>query len=357
MPFWSRARVELLNESRSDIEEFKLEASYVPATVREYPRRRCGYFFAKRTIDVSPPGALWSQAFQARGHGKVMGIMMYSHNYDMDGDELTYIDGAKTPQIHGDGTEDDHNQGWGGYAVQRPCWGGLVSGFQGGYRLYLNEPYLFNREIAINYEHSLCAHIRQGQKTDCIVWYYLRDPAQCNLSLTDELDVGDVASEKAHQYAVTQPTWSGETASAYQACEQGTPYPVTDRGRAFVGASTFTVNINPNNEGVKLRRRLNRNLANVQEAKVSVDGREIGDTPWYFCDLPAPPQAAFADTDFEIPAACTQGKSRISITVRHVKAVNAASSTTAPAGALHTLGCNEYYYWVYSYGPTPLPVK
>ena len=32
----------------------------------------------------------------------------------MDGDEFTYIDGSRTPQIHGDGTEDDHNQGYGG---------------------------------------------------------------------------------------------------------------------------------------------------------------------------------------------------------------------------------------------------
>jgi hypothetical protein len=97
-------------------------------------------------------------------------------------------------------------------------------------------------------------------------------------------------------------------------------------------------------------------LANVQEAKVSVDGREIRDTPWYFCDLPAPPQAAFADTDFEIPAAYTKGKQRISITVEHVKAINAATPAQA-AGDLQTLGCNEYYYWVYSYGPTPLPGK
>ena len=213
----------------------------MPAAVRAYPRERCGYFCAKRTIDISPDNALWSHAFATRGDGKVMGIMMYSMGYAMDGDEFTYIDGSKTPQIHGDGTEDDHNQGWGGYAMQQPYWGGVINGFQGGYRLYVNDSYLFNREIAINYEHSLCGGGRKGQKTDCIVWYYLRDPAQCNLRLTDELDVGDAASEKAHQYAVSGETWSGRTASAYDACEQGPPYPLTDDGRAFTGKSTFTV--------------------------------------------------------------------------------------------------------------------
>ena len=353
MPFWSRAKIELLNRSSADIEEIKLEAAYVPAAARAYPRERCGYFCAKRTVDVSPDNALWSQAFAARGCGKVMGIMMYSMGYAMDGDEFTYIDGSKTPQIHGDGTEDDHNQGWGGYATQHPYWGGLINGFQGGCRLYVNDSYVFHREIAINYEHSLCGGGKKGQKTDCIVWYYLRDPTQCNLRLTDELDVGDAASEKAHQYAVTGEIWSGRTDSAYDACEQGPPYPVTDHGRAFSGKSTFTIKLDPGNQGVKLRRRLNRNLANVQLAKVYVDEREIPDTPWYFCDLPAPAQTAFADTDFEIPATYTRGKSRISITVEHVKASDATPVTKAPA-APKSGACNEYYYWVYCYGPTPL---
>ena len=197
--------------------------------------------------------------------------------------------------------------------------------------LYVNDSYVFHREIAINYEHSLCGGGKKGQKTDCIVWYYLRDPTQCNLRLTDELDVGDAASEKAHQYAVTGEIWSGRTESAYDACEQGPPYPVTDHGRAFSGKSTFTIKLDPGNQGVKLRRRLNRNLANVQLAKVYVDEREIPDTPWYFCDLPAPAQTAFADTDFEIPATYTRGKSRISITVEHVKASDATPVAKAPA--------------------------
>jgi hypothetical protein len=39
-----------------------------------------------------------------------MGIMMYSKDWAVEGDEFTYVDGSRTPQIHGDGTEDDHNQ-------------------------------------------------------------------------------------------------------------------------------------------------------------------------------------------------------------------------------------------------------
>jgi hypothetical protein len=96
------------------------------------------------------------------------------------------------------------------------------------------------------------------------------------------------------------------------------------------------VKIDPHNEGVKLRRRTNRNLSNVQRANVYVDGALIPDAPWYVCDLPAPVETAFVDTDFEIPAAYTRGKDHISVRVEHVAAQKVDSS-------------NEYYYWVYSY--------
>ena len=60
-----------------------------------------------------------------------------------------------------------------------------------------------------------------------------------------------------------------------------------DRRRLGVqGSSEFTVKIDPANEGVKIRRRVNRNRSNVQRTDVYVDGQLIADAPWYVCDLP-----------------------------------------------------------------------
>ncbi|MGW8257633.1 MAG: hypothetical protein ACWGMZ_09125, partial [Thermoguttaceae bacterium] len=115
----------------------------------------------------------------------------------------------------------------------------------------------------------------------------------------------------------------------------------TDDGRAFAGASQFTVKIDPANEGVKIRRRVNRNRSNVQRTDVYVDGQLIPDAPWYVCDLRAPPEAAFRDTDYEIPAAYTKGKDRLTIKLQHVSGQPDDST-------------NAYYYWVYCYGPTPV---
>ncbi len=342
MPYWKRAKIEVSNDSPEDLEAVGITADFKDMQTQYYPRGQCGYFGAKRTLDVSPDAAYYSRAFYQRGYGKVVGLMMYSVGYSMDGDEFTYIDGSRTPQIHGDGTEDDHNQGWGGYATQKPLWGGLINGYDGSYRLYLAEPYVFNSDIRIMYEHSNCGGGPTGQKTDFVFWYYLGEPGIGNLTLTDELNVGDPASEQAHAYHVDGGTWFGQTQAAYDTYEQGNPYPTTDDGRAFTNASQFTVKIDPGNEGVRLRRRLNRNLANLQQATVTVDGKPIPDTPWYFCDLPTPSKTAFADTDFEIPVAYTRGKKELTIQVKHVRA--------EPANAN-----NEYRYQVYCYGRKPLP--
>lgn len=344
MPYWSRARIEIVNNGPIDIAEMGMEVAYKISSTQKYSKESCGYFCAKRTVDISADEDYYSRAFSVRGRGKVMGIVMYSTGYAMDGDEFTYIDDSRTPQIHGDGTEDDHNQGWGGYAIQKPFWGGLINGFQGGYRLYVNDSYIFNSKIDIRYEHSNAGGGPRGQKTDCIVWYYLAEPGIGNLKLTDEIDVGKTASELVHACTISGETLSTTTVSSYDKFEQGDPYPTTDDGRAFNGASRFTVKIDPNNEGIKLRRRANRNLSNVQQANVFVDGVLIPDTPWYICDLPAPAQTAFVDTDFEIPARYTKGKDHVVVRVEHVTGQKADSN-------------NEYYYWVYSYGKTRLQAE
>lgn len=341
MPFWDSAAIDIVNNGEVEISAMNVDVAYKVSD--SYPRETCGYFGAKRTIDVAPENAYFSRAFQEEGWGKIMGIIMYSKDYAMDGDEFTYFDGSCTPQIHGSGTEDDHNQGWGGYAVQKPYWGGLINGFNGGYRLYINEPYIFNSCADIFYEHSGLGAPEAGvrPKTDFIVWYYLAEPGFCNLRLSDELDVGNAASEAGHEYEIFGEAWSGVIASAYEKFEKGVPFPCSDDGRAFTNYSEFTVSLAPDNEGMKLRRRVNRNFGNVQRADVYVDGVKIVDVPWYICDLPSPIHAAFLDTDFEIPASMTRGKERIRVRVEHVAA--------QPKNAN-----NEYYYWAYCYGKTPV---
>lgn len=341
MPFWKKAKIVLENNSGIDIDNLTCEVMLKPAKSVKYDPNETGYFFAKRTIDADPDTlGFRSVVFEEKGRGHVVGIMFYSDRYDMDGDEFTYIDDSKTPQIHGSGTEDDHNQGWAGRAYQKPLWGGLVNGYDGAYRIYLNDSYIFNKNIAITYEYSLTKpKFVNGGKTDVVVYYY-KSKTGSNLLLTDELDVGNAFDEQKHQYQVHQMTWKGRLKDEYDGYERNLDYgSCTDDGKAFNGHSQFTVAIDPANKGVKIRKRINRNGNGVQTAAVFVDGQKI-ERPWHIV-IPSLSTGKWTvdgwyDSDFEIPASFTKNKNKINIEVKYL-------------ASPHKKEINEFYYWVYSY--------
>jgi hypothetical protein len=340
MPYWKSARLELVNESGEDLKSVSCDVQYKPASVLNYPTRKAGYFYAKRTLAHDPGNGIFNTAFEESGKGKVVGLSFYSSGYAMDGDEFTYIDGSRTPQIHGDGTEDDHNQGFGGDAYQKPLWGGLVNGYQTAYRFYYNDSYIFNQHIIINYEFSREGGHDNGGETDAVVYYYKAASAG-QLLLTDEIDVGDAASDKAHGYSANGETWSGTHRSGYDGYERDYEYDFCqDNGRAFNGFSEFTIDISPKNHGVELRRRLYRSGNGRQNAIVYVDGVRVTERPWDVCTYSvAPAYQGWYDADFEIPAAYTKGKHKL-----HLRIENAGGNKSE---------INEFYYWAYCFQDHP----
>ncbi|MBP6022875.1 DUF2961 domain-containing protein [Ferruginibacter sp.] len=341
MPFWKSAKIVLENNSGTDISNLICELMHKPSSVANYDADKTGYFYAKRTTDADPDTiGFRGVAFEENGKGHVVGLVFYSDRYDMDGDEFTYIDDSKTPQIHGSGTEDDHNQGWGGRAYQKPLWGGLVNGYHGAYRIYLNDCYVFNKNILITYEYSLTKpQFVNGGKTDVVTFYY-KSKATSGLLLTDELDIGNHFDEKRHNYEVNKLTWKRILKDDYDGYERNLNYgSYTDDGKAFNGSSRFTVTIDPANNGVKLRKRINRNGNGVQTADVFVDGKKI-ERPWHIV-IPSLSTGkgtvdGWYDSDFEIPSSNTKGKNKIDIEVRFVASPQKNE-------------INEFYYWIYSY--------
>ncbi|MFL6071884.1 MAG: glycoside hydrolase family 172 protein [Mycobacteriales bacterium] len=134
---------------------------------------------------------------------------------------------------------------------------------------------------------------------------------------------------------------------------QVSPREVTDDGRAFGkdasgndGYSQFTVAIDPNNQGVRLTRRLDPGIGH-QVATVSVDGVVVGQ--WAPSPTAAKPQSAirpsavvqpavaageWAEQSVELPASATAGKS--SITIRNTFVSS-------------DFDFNEFTYWVDSH--------
>lgn len=336
MPFWKSARFVVENKGAEKIDSLDVDIEYKPASEISYPKETTGYFHAKRTVDTDTKTKPFSTVFHEKGRGHVVGILFYTQGYDMDGDEFTYIDGSRTPQIHGSGTEDDHNQGWAGTAYQKALWGALTNGYESAYRVYQNDSYVFNNEIKINYEYSNLKKFPKGGDSDITIFFY-KSRAQKLMSLTDEVDVGNEKSEKKHAYRITGQTRFETLTSSYDGYEQKADYDVaTDSGRAYNGSSMFDIKLAPDNSGVKLRKRFNRAGNGVQTAKVFVDGREAG--IWHIVQTSyAPISQAWQESEFEIPAEFTKGKNKASIKLEYV-------ASDGNNGEI-----NEFYYWAFCY--------
>ena len=148
----------------------------------------------------------------------------------------------------------------------------------------------FGRNAVIRLEHGATNLSTQHYET-VTYWYGLPAPS---LVRTDELDVGDAASERAHAYVspdasepyelvsryelgvdtlertLDQPPFSGEGREVYPAH--------AEVGRHTRGASEFTLRTDPRNLGVMLRRKLDYSLPD-QRAKVFVAADADAATP------------------------------------------------------------------------------
>ncbi len=340
MPFWKSAEIVVENLSVTDLSRLSCEAGFIPMDKLNYPEGNAGYFCAKRILDSDPDTTAFRNViFSDSGSGHVAAVMFYTDRYDMDGDEFTYIDDSRTPQIHGNGTEDDHNQGWAGRGYQKPLWGGVINGYNGSYRIYLNDSYIYHRNILISFEHSLTKpRFINGGRTEAVTFYY-KNKGESDLELCDEIDVGNHFSEDAHSYQVNGLTWKGSFTADYDGYERNLNFGTcTDDGKAFKGSSSFTINLNPQNNGIKLRKRVNRADNGVQEAEVYVDGVKVS-RPWLiFTASISTGKGNFDgwyDSDFNIPGSYTKGKRAVNIEIRYKRAMHNE--------------LNEFYYWIYSF--------
>ena len=360
MPFWKHATVSVVNNSTEKIQNLNSKISWKPSSVLKYYKNDTGYFMMKITSDTSTGGLTrrnftkpYANAFIEEGHGHALAVNMWSGNFYEDGDEFTYVDGSNTPQIHGDGTEDDFNQGWAGSRYQKAVWGALNNGVKGAYRIHLNEPYIYYDKLDMRFEYTNSIYAHEGEsprkrmgtdnetiETEFVVWYY-QTPFGKMLHLTDSIDIGNTQSEQAHNYKIEGQTDFNTLTQGYDSYESNLDYHiVTDDGRSFNKYHEFDVKLISDNQGVRLRKRINRTDNGIQTANVYVDGEKV-DVPWYIITYSG---AGFIrgrtfdgwyDSEYEIPAAFTKGKKKVRIRIEHVQSVKNE--------------LNSYYYWVYSY--------
>jgi hypothetical protein len=344
MPFWKSAKIELENRGQEAIKLLRAEIEHKPAGVLAYPEKQCGYFYARYNREFPRTEGHDYTYLNWEGRGHIVGHTTSRYDTSMEEDERTYFDGNLSPQIHGNGFEDDHNMGWGLKNRQHPVFGAIAAdgGAGGVYRLFLPDTYYFQSVVKHGHQtygpNSPRGHegMYVAGNEESVAFFYGRETPE--VVLTDELDVGKPEAEKTHAYRIVGNRkdllgkfwYDGELNNVLFK----TPA-IEDDGVAFAGSSEFKVKIDPDNRGVRLRRRLDKNV-NRQKANVYVDGQLVAERPWYTVDHDKTYRdIRWVDSDFEIPAKYTQGKSSITLKIENL---NKADKPW-----------NEFYYWIYSY--------
>ena len=128
--------------------------------------------------------------------------------------------------------------------------------------------------------------------------------------------------------------WSGKLTSEYNRDDFWKP--VEDTGRSFTKQCEFTVTVDPENQGVRLRRRADQAIGR-QRVKVFVDGTLVQERTWYAPDFN--PFRRWLEDEFEIPLAYTRGKSSM-----RIRLVNVAGDDRP---------WSAFTYRVYSYSNEP----
>jgi hypothetical protein len=307
MPFFISARVELIGPPGASV-------SNLAWTVRSQPfadgPTTVGYFHATyRDHPYPEPGIdlVLLDTRQAEGGGDWSGnfigtSFIFSDRADLktlEGDPRFFFDDSQTPQGQGTGTEEWGGGGdyWGGQNMTLP-FAGHPAGtrktaeakcqedqIESAYRFLLADLMPFGKNALIRLEHGGTDESIQHYQT---VVYWYGAPAAA-LVKTDELKVGDTSSERVHHYVSPQASPPYEINSRYEWGVDTLPdgartivyLPQTDYGRKTSGSSEFTLQLNPRNFGVLLRRKLDYSLPNQRAEIFVADGAaEPAESDW-----------------------------------------------------------------------------
>jgi hypothetical protein len=391
MPFFRSARVELVGGAEA-VADIQMLLRYHPLDV---PANHVGYFHATYRDHRTPePGQdlllLDTRAVEGGGEwsGSFVGTSwIFSHRgvlNTLEGDPRFFFDDSQTPQAQGTGTEEWGGGGdyWGGLNMTLPLAGhpcgarsakeakGEEDLIESAYRFLLADLMPFGRRAVIRLEHG--GENQSTEHYETVVYWYGAPFA--TLVPTDELKIGDGASERTHLYQSPQASEPYEIVSRYEwgpdtLAGKEVYSPHSDLGRKTRGVSEFTLKMDPQNFGVLLRRKLDYSFPN-QRAEVFVadaTGGSVGEFKlagiWYLagsntCVYSDPKEELgatqhniqtsnrrFRDDEFLVPRSLTRGRAQIRVRIRFTP----VEIPLFPGQPLPELAWSEIRYTAYCY--------
>ncbi len=395
MPFFRSARIELIGTEDVPIPDIQWSVRYAPFTDRP---RDVGYFHATYADRPHPELGHDLTLLDTRGaeessewSGQLVGTsFIFSHRADLgtlEGDPRFFFDDSQTPQAQGTGTEEWGGGGdyWGGRTMTLPLAGHPVGApnrkaakndedqIESAYRFLLADLMPFGRNARICLEHGGTNQSTEHYET-VTYWYGLPSPS---LIKTDELQIGDAASEQAHRYVSPDASQPYSITSRYEwgvdHLDGKEIYPAhTDRGRSTKGISEFTVKLEPKNFGVLLRRKLDYAFPNQRAEVFVADASSDAAQPardwkpagvWYTAgsntcvysnpktELGATEHVVqtsnrrFRDDEFLVPRDLTAGRTAIRVRIQFTP----VKLPLFPGRPLPELAWSEIRYWAYCF--------
>jgi hypothetical protein len=181
MPFNRSARIEVVNETGEEINSFYYHINY--QQLSRPLDQDVAYFHATWRREPRPDPREAYTLLRAEGRGHLVGVnmSMQSYNNDMqylEGDELVYVDGEKTPSIAGTGTEDYFNGGWyfnkGEFAA--PYHGLILKDDSlqriAAYRFHIQDAIPFTKSLHFAIEHG-DRNVEIADYSSTAYWYQL----------------------------------------------------------------------------------------------------------------------------------------------------------------------------------------
>lgn len=312
------AEVTLVNESDVALEAGSSSITYArdPSIARGLRggSPSLGYFQAESRRGDTEFGRDWV-FLDVVGHGKFVGVNHTMEgritggnirNY-LEGDERVYVDGSRTPQINGTGSEDFYEGGWyfnrnefsnptNGAPEMETRGFGCEYQCDAAYRLLIGDAVEFRTGLRFGIEHGPTAN-EPAVYGSTAFWYGHRGEAA--LRVTDTVAAGSGSGGES-----LTSTFEGDDDIV----------PMTATVSSATEAVTFDVDVDRGNGGVRLRR-LSDQAEAGQAVTVTVDGVEVGEWRQPLGNT----HSRWLHDEFELPPSVTAGKSSLSVSLTPVE--------------------------------------
>ncbi len=327
MPFARQAAVTLVNAGGTPVPgvAFDIATGPDPTAAAALASGAEGYFHA--TYGSAHPTAAGAgyALLSAPGTGKLVGIAMAMSTppgqpYGLDnlqGNAMIWLDGNRSPQYLGTGTEDFFQGGWyfenGPFTL--PTQGSPVQWVGpdyaaniAAYRLFLSDAVPFYNGIRAWIQVGPTDNL-QADYASVAFWYGVPAPT---LTRADGFAPADPAAAAAHAFTAQGARTVGPASGLFAgrgAAGPGGPGagPVTASGVA-AAVSSFTATIPAGNDGLVLRAQLDQ-CPGHQAARVYVDGVDVG----VWSDPAGNCAQIWDDANFPVPPAVTRGRNSVQI--------------------------------------------